>query len=43
VEGEVLVGEVAGVEVAVYYEGALFEEEVYVGEANAGGSTWILG
>jgi hypothetical protein len=42
VEGEVLVGEVAGVEVAVYYEGAVFEEEVYVGKANARGSAWLF-
>jgi hypothetical protein len=35
-----LVGEVAGVEVAVYYEGAVVEEEFHVGEANARGSTW---
>jgi hypothetical protein len=35
------VGVGAGVEVAVYYEGAVFDEEFYVGEAYAGGSTWV--
>ena len=39
-EGEVVVGEVAGVEVAVYDEGTVREEEFYVGEAYAGGSAW---
>lgn len=41
VEGEVLVGEGAGVEVAVHDVRAVFEEEVYVGEAYAGGSTCV--
>jgi hypothetical protein len=34
------VGEVAGVEVAIYDEGTVREEEFYVGEAYAGGSAW---
>ena len=34
-------GEGAGLQVAVDYVGAVFEEELYVGEAYAGGSACV--